>query len=147
MKIDWKKYLLPSGLVLALAATLAIAQNINRAIQLSQDPTGVIGVDSNNNIYFPNHILTTGGPPTLTSCGTAPTVTGSDQFGTVVMGTGAAPGCIVTFRQAYLSTPYCILQVQNPATSPLAYTPSTTALTVTSAGPGTTFNYICSGSR
>lgn len=143
-----KKYFLPSLLILALAGTLALAQTISRSVQLSQDPSGPIGFDTNNGVYFPGHVLTTGNPPVLTACSTAPTITGTDTMGTVVGGTGPLVAtCTLTFARAYVSTPYCVVTVQNPATSPLAYTVTTTAISVSANMGSATFHYYCSGSK
>ena len=147
-----KKLLLPSLLILAFGLVLAHSQNINKSIQLSQDPTGKFNVDTNNNSYWPGHFLSIGPTPApiLTSCGTSPTILGTDTAGTIVVGTGSpATGCIVTFTQAYLLKPYCVAVSQNPATSPAAYSTATTSITFTTptALNGATLNYWCSGSQ
>ena len=49
--MNWKRYLLPSALILAFGLTLGIAQTINKSVQLSQDPTGPVGFDTNNNEF------------------------------------------------------------------------------------------------
>ena len=141
---------LPSALILGLGLALASAQNINKALQLSQDPTGAIGVDTNNNVYWPGHVLTVGpGTPVLTSCGASPTITGTDTEGTVVGGgTVGATGCVITFNKAYLATPYCMLVSENMGTSPPAYSASTTAITVSTTTVGAAvMHYRCSGSK
>lgn len=145
--MNWKKYLLPSGLILALALGVAFAQSITRSVQLSQDPSGPIGIDTSNNIYLPAHVLQTSRPaPTLTSCGTgSPAILGTDVAGLVTMGT-AATGCVITFRTAYLATPWCVVTSQSPILSPVNYTAATTALTLTASANGLLVNYWCSGS-
>ena len=143
-----KKLLLPSALILAFGLSVGIAQNINKAIQLSQDPTGAFGVDTNNNAYFPGHLLTIGpGTPVVTSCGTGtPTIAGTDTAGTIVTGT-TITGCVATFAKAYLATPYCIVAGQ-VLLSPVSYTPATTGINFTVNSNGAlTINYICSGSK
>jgi hypothetical protein len=142
-----RKYLLPSILILALAAVPGIAQIINKALQLSQDATGAFGVDTNNNVYFPGHILSTGpGVPVLTSCGTTPSILGTDTAGQVTTGTTAG-GCVVTFNRAYVATPWCVISWQTTPPTTQSNTPSTTAITIlnTTQSSGK-FNYICSGS-
>jgi hypothetical protein len=141
-----RKYLLPSLLVLALSAGLALAQTYSRAIQLSQDLTGAFLVDSNNGFYFPQHVLSTGPAPTLTGCGTgSPTIAGSDFAGTITGGT-AATGCTVTFAKAYLTVPWCVVTGQtSPGTSPIAYSLATTSIIITySVATGLKQNYLCS---
>jgi hypothetical protein len=145
-----KKYLLPSLLILACFAASAIGQNINRAVQLSQDPTGLFGVDSSNNVYFPAHVLTTtrgGPPPTVTgaTCGTtAPSVTGTDFAGLITVGTSATTSCVLTFGTAFVTAPVCLLTPKSAILAALSYATSTTALTITQTSTASnTIAYLC----
>lgn len=145
-----KKYILPSLLVLACFAASAIGQNINRAVQLSQDPTGLIGYDTSNNIYLPNHLLSTtrGGPaPTVaaSTCGTtAPSVTGTDFAGTITVGTSATTSCVLTFGTAFVTAPTCLLTPKSAILAALSYSATTTALTITQTSTANnTISYIC----
>lgn len=140
------KYLLPSLLILALSASLGIAQTINKAIQLSQDASGAFGVDTTNNVYFPGHILNTGnaGPaPTVTGTG-SPTLSGTDVAGTITMGTSATTA-IVLFGRAYVSTPNCVVSPQNAfTTTNIAYTVTTTRISMTqNSTTANLVNYFC----
>lgn len=138
-----KKYLLPSALILALGLGLALAQNITKGIQLSQDPTGPIGMDASNNVYFPNKILSTRTTtPALSSCGTSPSVLGNDTVGKLTTGS-AATTCTITFSAAYNVAPACILSAQGASPVIPTYTTSTTAITVTVDVASTVYNYIC----
>lgn len=147
-----RKLLLPLAAFIALGAALAYAQTINKAIQLSQDPTGAIGVDTNNGVYFPGHVNSNGPTPapTLTSCGSSPTITGTDTAAKVAIGSSApAIGCVITFSQAWLQAPFCVVQSQNPATSAPAYSTSTTAITITNNPnmASATINYVCMSTK
>lgn len=141
------RYLLPSLLILALAGTLSFAQTINRAIQLSQDASGAIGVDSNNGVYFPGHILNTGragAAATVAGTGT-PTISGTDVAGTITMGSSATTA-IVTFGRAYVSVPHCVLSNQTAVstTSNIAYTLLTTSISISQPSTsGNKINYFC----
>lgn len=146
-----RKYILPSLLIVACLIGGAFAQNITKAIQLSQDPNGLIGYDTSNNVYFPNHILSTvrGGPaPTVTgsTCGTtAPAITGTDFAGTVTVGTSATTSCVVTFGTAFVTAPTCVVSPKSTILAAFSFATSTTALTVTQTSTaGNTFTYICS---
>lgn len=142
-----RKLLVPIVAALAILGVGAVAQNINKALQLSQDPTGAIGVDTNNNVYFPGHVLTVGpGTPVATSCGGG-TVTGTDTAGTVSGSAAGGTGCVITFSKAYLATPYCIVTSENPATSPPAATMTTTAITIGTTMGAAVIHYACSGSK
>jgi hypothetical protein len=146
--MNFRRYLLPSALILALAGGIALAQNINKALQLSQDATGAFGVDTTNGVYFPGHILSTGTgrpSPSVTGTGT-PTITGTDVAGTVTMGTSATTATVV-FGTAFVSVPACVLSWQSVSgnISPIAYTPVTTSIAITQGtASGNKINYWCS---
>src|SRR5258705_94461 len=135
-----KRYLLPSALILALGLGFAIAQNANRGVQLSQDPTGVVGFDNvQGGMYLPGHLLSTtrlAPVPVLSACitGGSPGLVGTDFAGVLTAGTTASTSCVVTFGTAFQTAPNCVVTWQAggpPAT--YSWTTSTTALTITQA--------------
>lgn len=141
-----KKYLLPSALILAFGLVFALAQNINKAVQLSQDPTGLIGYDTNNATYFPGHINSTtrgSAPPVLTTCGTAPAFIGTDTALRLTTGS-AATTCTVTFGVPFVAIPACVITPQGAAVQP-TYTVSITAISMTVDVASTVYNIICMG--
>jgi hypothetical protein len=144
-----RKYLLPSALILALGLSLAVAQTINKSIATSQDPTGAIGIDTANNVYFPAHVLAVGSAPTVTSCGvTGVLISGTDWYGQVTVGSSAATSCTITFAKPYLAAPACILAPSNGLIAAFSWTTSTTAITVTQTSTASdVFSYICSGAK
>ena len=77
------------------------------------------------------HVANTGAAPTLSSCGTSPTLsaTASDRHGTVTPGSGAT-SCTITFQVVYVSTPDAQLTGWAAGTIPYVSAVSTTALTV-----------------
>ncbi len=142
-----KRLLLAGLAVLCLGISLGVAQNINKALQLSQDPTGAFGVDTSLSAYFPAHIngnaqLT----PTVTTTNSTVTVVGTDLAGTITGGSATTAGATLTFRVAFGATPICVAQSRNPATSPLAATASSTGFTVPTMGAAVV-DYICIGNR
>lgn len=141
-----RKYLAPVLLILGLALGVAFAQNITKAIQLSQDALGPIGYDTNGAVYFPGHINSNtrvGLPPVLTSCGTAPSFTGSDTALRLTTGS-AATTCTVTFGVAHVTAPSCVITPQGAAVQP-TYTVSATAIAMTVDVASTVYNIICMG--
>lgn len=146
-----KRFFLAALAVVCLGLSLSVAQNINKAIQLSQDSSGSFGVDSNNNVYFPAHILNNGpGNPTAASCGTTPVVStdSTDNFGQVTGGSANQAGCLLSFKTAYLQAPKCVVTAQNPATSPLAYNVVATGINITGTNMGAAIaNYVCFGAK
>lgn len=144
-----KKYLLPSLLILALAGSLSLAQNITKSIQLSQDGSGPIGYDTNGASYFPGHINSTsrvGAPPTVGTCGTSPTVVGSDNSGKVTTGSTATTACTLTFGVAFVVAPACIITTAVTNAGPLfVSTTTTTAVFNYASATSAVISYICIG--
>ncbi len=95
-------------------------------------------------------VFGTGTAPVASSCGTSPTVVGSDMAGKVTIGTSAAAvdGCVLTFNTAFTNAPSCTVTGEDPAIG-VAATSSTTALTITTEAAGDTSSdvlmYICLG--
>ncbi len=89
------------------------------------------------------HHRLTGSTPVLTSCGTSPSITGTDIAGEVTMGTAAPTGCVITFANAYTNAPTCIVTWQTNLAS-MQYTKSTTAITLVQTGTSSNkINYRC----
>ena len=144
----FKKYVLPSLLIIGVACGVAFAQNINKAIQLSQDATGVFGVDVNNGVYFPGHILTPAGRPVpvLTGCvaGTGGSFAGTDFSGTFTQGNTASTSCIVTFGTAFVTAPNCTVSWNTGPLAAMSWTTTPQALTITQTSATTSkISYIC----
>lgn len=137
-----RKYLGPIALILAITIGFACAQALIKSVQLSQDPSGPIQMDSANNVYFPKKLLSTSTVlPALTSCGTSPSIVGNDTVGKLTTGSGATT-CTLTFATAYNVAPACVVSTQGAATQ-MTFTTSTTALTATVDVASTVYNYIC----
>lgn len=82
--------------------------------------------------------------PAATSCGTGPTVTGTDGEGTVTMGTGSPTGCVITFVTAFASTPNCLVTWAATPLAAQSYSVSTTAITLTqTATSSNVANWVC----
>ena len=143
------KYLAPVVLILALAGVGAIAQNVTKALQLSQDASGAFGVDSTNNVYFPGHVLNNGAsqntPITITGTGT-PTIAGTDVAGLITMGASATTA-IALFGRPYVTVPHCVVTWQGGlATTAVSYTLLTTSITLAQPSTSTNkINYFCTG--
>ncbi len=142
-----RKYLLPSAICLLLGLGLVFAQGIViKAIQLSPDATGTIGYDNLGGIWIPGHLHSTtriGVPPVLSTCGTAPSLTGSDNALRLTTGS-AATTCTVTFGSAHTTAPACVITPQGAAVQP-TYTVSATAISMTVDVASTIYNIICIG--
>lgn len=82
--------------------------------------------------------------PALSSCGTSPAIVGTDEAGEVTMGTGTPTGCVITFNQAYVGAPLCVVTWQATPLASQSYAVSNTAITLTqTATDSNKVNYIC----
>lgn len=94
------------------------------------------------------------GTPTLTSCGTSPSLTSgsSNTFGSFTTGTATPTACTVNFTPAYATNAECTISPANVAANGITggtyiSAQSTSAFTIT-LGAGTNaakYNYVCSG--
>ena len=136
----------PSGAVNGLQITAASsgtapalgAQGGDANISLAIVPKG------NGAIQMQNHIASSGALPTLSACGTSPSITtgSTDTRGAITEGT-TATGCTIAFATAYATAPVCVVSSPN-GILPTSYSASTTALTIANASAtGDQFTYAC----
>ena len=93
------------------------------------------------------HIETQGKPPVVSSCGTSPSVIGSDTAGVMTAGTTPGTACILTFANPYRVAPVCVISDESTA---VVVRPTVTATTLTINGvltSGDLVSYICMGMR
>ena len=132
---------------LTFASGFAVAQTIVRSVQQSQDPSGPIGFDVNNNVFFQRgvHILSTApATPVLSACGTTPTIVGTDFSAIVTTGTGAVTSCTITFSTAFGTAPRCVVSMGTTNAGPVFATATTTALTINYASAASQIlDYVC----
>jgi hypothetical protein len=85
--------------------------------------------------------------PSLSGCGTGPSIRGNNQSGEVTMGTGSPTGCTITFAASnpYSAVPNCVVSWQaNIASMQYAITQSALVLTQTGTSSNK-INYFCTG--
>lgn len=94
------------------------------------------------------HLGGSGAAPSISSCGTSPSVAGTDVGGVVTIGSGGSSSCIVTFANAYTGKPACtanFVTTSAPSGS-IGVAPSTTEVTFYAAfGAASEFTYTCIG--
>lgn len=86
-----------------------------------------------------------GGTPSVTACGTSPSVSGTDSVGTITVGTGVFTSCTLTFAATWSSTPKCFVNYQG-AVAVVRATPTTTAVVVdvvSAFAAGSKLDYYC----
>ena len=85
--------------------------------------------------------------PTLSSCGTGPSIRGNNQAGEVTTGTGSPTGCTITFSTTapYISIPSCLVTWGANLVA-MSYSVSQTTLTLTQTGTSQNkISYFCTG--
>lgn len=107
-------------------------------------PNAALTVGSAGGGADDGHIGVLGQAPTLSGCGTSPSIsaTASDVHGTITEG-ATATGCTITFAAAFQTAPDCVLS--SPSGSAITgYSATTTALTITNASAsGNKYSYVC----
>lgn len=96
------------------------------------------------------HVITGGPTPTVSSCGTNPSVTGDDNDGTITVGSGVAvTACTLTFASTWGATPVCLFDADSSTIGSGPTSKSATAVTIGfSAGLGggsVEYHCRCSG--
>jgi len=145
-----RRILAPILLILGLSIGLVYAQNVTKSVQLSQDPSGPIGFDSLLNTYFQGHILITPSVrpvPTVGTCGTTPTVAGTDVAGKITTGSSGTTACTLTFGTAFVTAPSCQMSTTVTNAGPLFLaTTTTTAVFNYASATSLVISYICMSS-
>lgn len=78
------------------------------------------------------HLIIAGPAPTLSSCGTSPSVTGNDRVMTVTVGSVTASGCTITFAHAYAARPTCNITNESASVvNAMSYVTTASTITVT----------------
>lgn len=92
------------------------------------------------------HIFASSTNPVLSSCGTGPSLTGSDHHGTITAGSTAS-GCTITFGAQYPIAPTCVISNQSMSVvNAMTYSTSASAIIIAEVGlGGTKLDYICYG--
>ena len=125
--------------------------NIDNTIPTMSSKLFQVGTTTPANNYFfsvmgNGHWSASSTVPVVSSCGTSPSIVGSDNAFTVTVGT-IATGCTITFAYPFVNTPVCTVTSQS-ATSSLAYSKTTSAVTLTDISLSSDIvDVICIGSR
>lgn len=111
-------------------------------------------IDSGGNINTAQnvvaaHLLTTAATPTVSSCGTSPSVAAgsSNQGGQITLGTGSPTACTATFASAYPNYAYCSVTPASAYTGTyyLSSVTKTGFVITLGTGASATFDYACNG--
>jgi hypothetical protein len=115
------------------------------------DNTGAVGIgtqilNSDSRLEVAGHLTFEGTAPTVSACGTSPSIVGNDVAGKVTTGTGSITSCTLTFATAWVNAPMCFVNAQT-GIALLRATPTTTTLVIDSVGTITSYliDYHCIG--
>jgi len=113
-------------------------------------PSGYVGIGTTTPsaiLDVAGHIGSSGSTPSIGSCGTSPSIVGTDTRGEITTGTGSPTSCTLSFATAYSSSPFCVVTPvgSNPNTQFWISAKSTAAITITFAASlnSQKFNYFC----
>lgn len=129
-----------------------VAESLNDSLFLATNGASPIQFITNDSVRViissAGHVTAYGTAPTVSSCGTSPSIVGSSISGKVTIGSSASGTCTLTFPTAWVAAPVCTL-TNSDADVPVGATTSTTALTITD-GAATDFSsdtimYVCIG--
>lgn len=99
----------------------------------------------NNGLVVTGHISVSSATPSVTSCGTSPSIVGNDQFGKITVGSGVIGTCTMTFSVPWPNAPTCQILSGTVIASPTGTT-TTTAFTFTGTSlTSDVVMYMCGG--
>jgi len=85
-------------------------------------------------------------PTVAGSCGTGPTIVGSDLAGKVTTGTGSPTSCTITFQKAFAVAPACVGNDETTAAAVKAISTTTTLILSSGAFVASdVLSYLCVG--
>ncbi len=105
----------------------------------------VVGFGASATLTY-NHLASGGSPPAVTSCGSGPSISGTDTKGKIQIGSGTVTGCTITWASTYAAAPTCIVTAGGNYTIWIAFgQPTTTGLSLNSSAnmAGTQVSYMC----
>lgn len=93
------------------------------------------------------HINSQGPTPTMGACGSGPSVAGTDNAGSITVGSGVPLSCAMVFAQPWNKTPACVMSINTTGITGGITTLTTTGMTFsfsTTVGGGV-ITYACLG--
>lgn len=95
------------------------------------------------------HIISSGTTPSMGTCGTSPSLVGTDNAGTITVGSGIVTSCTLNFANSFANTPVCTESDNSTAITGDISSLSASSITFSfsaSLGGGTIY-YICIGEK
>jgi hypothetical protein len=147
----------PLGFVGIGSSTPGSALSVGNTLSVSTSSIGLTDFNfqvatTSLNYFFGvqgnGHITASSSAPTLSSCGTSPSVVrGNDTWGRIVTGGGVITACTVTFANTYALPPVCDANPEGGVTTFIAASSTATGFVITGASAitSTTITYQCYG--
>jgi hypothetical protein len=103
-------------------------------------------VTATGGLQIQKHVESRGTTPAVAgSCGTSPTIVGTDVAGKVTTGTGSPTSCTLTFATAWTNAPACMVTNETSANLARAVSTTTTVILSGTLVAGDVLAYICFG--
>ena len=114
---------------------LVIASTTDGGPHISFNPVASAGVTSLFQIKGA-HVVATSTVPTVSSCGTTPSIRGTDMAGIITMGTGGTTACTITYASQWVNPPVSTVTIASTSAA-YAYITANTSSTTTFTLSGT----------
>ena len=119
---------------------------LSPSLTFSATRLGINDTSPNATFVVGGHQQFSGTAPTMTSCGTSPSVVGTDNASKITVGSGSVTTCVVTFATAWTNSPACVAQNETTEQS-FNVVGTTTGVRVISTTDfaSDTVNFLCFG--
>lgn len=137
-----------NGMIVGENSNAPLVFGTNNAERARVSAAGCFGIGTTTdcgaaNMLVAGHLLASGTAPTISSCGSSPSVSGSDNFGTVTAGGGVLSSCVINFGKTWGATPRCAVS-SGTAIASMTVTTSTQQLTIGGTSlTGDVINWVC----
>ena len=145
-----------TGITASSSMTVISAGGILIRQSLSSTPPSnfIVNLSSANQsmvfgVQNSGHVISSGTVPTMGTCGTSPSVDGTDLEGVITVGSGVVTSCTINFASPYARAPVCVCSDNSTTVSCSNGTISTTAYTINTSATlgGGLLSYICMGNK
>lgn len=139
--------------------TVSSAPNGVALVQVSSTPASVatdfmLTVSSQNGtptfaVKYDGDLVSSGTTPGMGTCGTSPSVLGTDTAGVITIGGGVVTSCTMNWANTKGSIPVCVMSTNSTAVTGDITTTSTSSITFGFSATlgGGTINYLCFGNK
>lgn len=134
----------PTGVNFLAVSTVPATAPTDYLLKISSTSgTTVFGIQNNA------HVISSGTTPSMGTCGSSPSVIGSDMAGVVTVGGGVVTSCTMNFASPFVNTPVCVESDNSTSVTADISSISSTSVTFGFSATlgGGTVQYICIGNK